>query len=314
MTYNLVSVKRVIAKVYTDLGLQEGDVPVSDMIEWSAEALEKIGAPTVLTTKITGKEGIPLTPIVDYQAQLPLDYFSIMQVAYTDTSTGSDTFIPMKYASGSFEERQGMTSDVTNTFISDSTAATSYITTDDLLDLVVRLYDLTYAEALEKLNTEPEIESLLKSLIGTPPESSLSYDRNTVNIEQLEYVLTPGYIKTNVREGYLMIAYKAVPTDEEGFPMVPDNASFIDALYWYINMKIKYMQWTQGKIRDIIYQHAEQKWNFYVKQAYGRAMMPATLDEMESLKNAWMRLLPVTNAGDSFFKYIGQQESLRTYR
>lgn len=314
MTYNLVSVKRVIAKVYTDLGLQEGEVPVSDMIDWAAESLEKIGAPTVLTTKITGKEGIPLTPITNYQAQLPLDYFSIMQVAYTNSATGSDTFMPMKYSAGSFEERQGMTADATNTFISSSTAAISYVTTDDLLDLVVRLYDLTYAEALEKLNTEPEIESVLRSLIGNPPESSLSYDRNTVNIDQLEYVLTPGYIKTNVREGYLMIAYKAVPTDEDGFPMIPDNASFMDAVYWYINMKIKYIQWSQGKIRDIIYQHAEQKWNFYVKQAYGRAMMPATLDEMESLKNAWVRLLPVTNAADSFFKYIDQQESLRTYR
>ena len=43
MVYNLTSVNRVIAKVFTDLQLQEGDHRVSDMIEYAGEALEKIG-------------------------------------------------------------------------------------------------------------------------------------------------------------------------------------------------------------------------------------------------------------------------------
>lgn len=315
MVYNLTSVNRVIAKVITDLGLKEEQMPISDMIGWAAEALEKIGAPTVLTTKITGKEGIPLIALSNYQASLPADCHTVLQVAYTETSTGNGEMLPMKYATGTFEERMGMTSDIANTFISDSTAATTFVTEDDLIDLVMRLYDLdTVAEALTKMNNEPELVSLLQSLIGTPSNSNIAYDRNTVSEGQLEYVLVPGYIKTNVATGYLMMAYKAVPTDSDGYPMIPDDASFMEAIYWYINMKIKYRMWAEGRIRDIIYQHAEQKWNFYVKQAYGKAMMPASLDEMESLKNIWVRLLPLTNAADSFYKHIDTQEAIRTYR
>ena len=44
MIYKLTSVKSVIAKVFTDLDLQEETHRVSDMIEWAGEALEKIGA------------------------------------------------------------------------------------------------------------------------------------------------------------------------------------------------------------------------------------------------------------------------------
>lgn len=314
MIYNLTTINSVIAKVITDLGIKEENIPVSDYISWAAEALHKIGAPTAYTTKVTGKEGIPLTVISNYQAQLPADCHTVLQVAYTDTATGNGEMIPMKYAAGSFEEKQGMTSDATNTFLSDSSYPTSYITEADLLDLTMRLYDITAAEALIKMNNEPELVSLLQSLIGTPTTSNITYDRNTTSQSQYEYVLTPGYIKTNVRTGYLMIAYKAIPTDCDGYPMIPDDASFMEAVYWYINMKVKYMQWAEGRIRDAIYYHAEQKWNFYVKQAYGKAMMPATLDEMESLKNIWVRLIPLVNGADSFYKYIDEQESIRTYR
>lgn len=104
MVYNLVSVKTVIAKVITDLGLEEENIPISDMIEWCSEALEKIGAATSFTNKVTGKEGIPLLAIENYQARLPLDFHSISQIAYAET-VNSTTFSPMKYATGTFEGR-----------------------------------------------------------------------------------------------------------------------------------------------------------------------------------------------------------------
>lgn len=52
MIYKLTSVKRVIAKVFTDLDLKEGDHRITDMIEWASEALLKIGAFPQFTTKV----------------------------------------------------------------------------------------------------------------------------------------------------------------------------------------------------------------------------------------------------------------------
>lgn len=311
MVYNLVSVKTVIAKVVTDLGLDEENINITDFIEWAGEALEKIGAATALNNKVTGKEGIPLLAIENYQARLPLDFHSMSQIAYTD-NVNSTTFSPMKYATGTFEGRHGLTSELASLYDENTTPIGS-ITTTELIPLVMRLYGLTYDEALAKINTDPNLQSLLEQLIESHYKSDNTSQSGTVNNYQLEYKLVPNYIKTNVKTGYLMVAYFAMPTDIDGYPMIPDNASFKEAIFWYINMKLAYINWIKGSTTKEFYYDAKSTWNFYVKQAYGNAIMPSSLDEMESIKNAWVRLLPNMNAGKNFFKYLDQEEQIKTF-
>jgi len=109
------------------------------------------------------------------------------------------------------------------------------------------------------------------------------------------------------------MSYTAVPTDEEGFPMIPDHMSFIDAVYWYVNMKIRYLQMaTEGtRIAQTLFQHAESKWRFYVRQAYGKAMMPSGVGQFEALKNQWLRLMPTPNEAETFFQYLNTKEELK---
>ncbi len=309
MVYNLISAKTVIAKVFSDLGLQEEQVPITDIMNWIGEALSKIGAVTTLTNKVTGKEGIPLLQIENYQARLPMDCHNVQQIAYA-TSVDSTVFYPMKYATGTFEGRQGLTSAIENTYITGSNLGV-VLDTENLIRLTMALYDITYDEAVVKLNDEPEITSIIENLIGSSATALL--DGGTVNEYQLEYKIVPNYIKTNAKEGYLMVSYNAIPTDCDGYPMIPDNESFMDAIFWYINMKLLYIDWRTGTGTKEMYYDAKNTWNFYVKQAYGNALMPASLDEMESIKNAWVRLLPNMNAGDNFFKYMDQQEQIKTF-
>ncbi len=311
MVYNLVSCKTIIAKVITDLGLEEENINISDMVEWIGESLEKIGAPTSLNNKVTGKENIPLLAIENYQARLPLDFHSISQIAYAET-VNSTTFSPMKYATGTFEGRHGLTSELASLYDS-NTNPIGTITTTELVPLVMELYGLTYAEALTKLNNDPDLQNLLEQLVTSHYAKDNTSQSGTVNNNQLEYKLVPNYIKTNVKTGYLMVAYFAIPTDCEGYPMIPDNASFKEAIFWYINMKLAYIDWRTGKTTKEFYYDAKNTWNFYVKQAYGNSIMPSSLDEMESIKNAWIRLLPNMNAGKNFFKYLDQEEQIKTF-
>jgi hypothetical protein len=306
MVYNLVSIKRVIAKVYADLGFNEENIPVSDLISWASEALEKIRAIPMYTHKVTGKDNIPLLQIENYQARLPLDCHSVIQVAYTQDQYGTSGFYPMKYSTGSFEGRNNLIT-ASNTLSSDVSTYTT--ASADVITLVMELYDYTYEEAVTWLNSNADKESTLKTLL----DETTSLSNTTTNQYQLEYKIVPGYIKTNQETGYLMVGYHAIPTDEDGYPMIPDDESFMEALYWYINMKLKYIEWSNGRIRDAIYYHTENKWRFYAKQAYGRALMPASADELESFKNVWNRLIPNINAGDSFYQYTDNQEMIKTF-
>lgn len=121
------------------------------------------------------------------------------------------------------------------------------------------------------------------------------------------YVITPGYIKVNKPSGYIMMAYTSMPMDAEGYPLVPDDISYIEALYWYVNMKLHYPAWKEGRIRDAVYYDMRRSWNFYCKQAYGNALMP-NADMMESIKNTWNRMIVEFNDNRGFYSTTGQQQ------
>ena len=296
MIYNLTSVRRVIAKVFTDLDLKEGDHRVSDMIEWSGEALEKIGGFPTLATKVAGKDEMPLLEIQEYQAILPLDFHSLIQIAYSSTTSGP--FYPMRYATGSFDYGS-----VNTEAVEEYSASSS-----DLVTICMTLYDLSYADALLKLNNEPNIRSVLNSMLE--PKQLTSETDGTSNTDDYTYLISGGYIKTNLESGYLMVAYQAVPTDHDGYPMIPDNQSFMEAIYWYITMKLLYPQWISGQVRDAVYADAKRSWNFYCKQAYGNSMMPNGADQMEAIKNTWHRLVEEFNEHDSFYSTMGQEQQI----
>lgn len=295
MVYKLTSLKKVISKIFTDLDVKEGDHRISDIIEWSGEALEKIGAFPQFVNKVAGKNNVPMIELSNYQARLPYDLHKIIQVAYSPTETGP--YYPMRTASGSFDWE--IPSD-------ESTDVEEVASTSSIVSLAMSMYDLSYEEALSKINTEASTRTLLNNLLKQ--EGDLTQPGgSTTNTRDYTYVINDNYIKTNIETGYLMISYQAIPTDGDGYPMVPDIISFHEAIYWYVNMKLMYPQWRMGQVRDAVYYDARRSWNYYCKQAYGDALMPDR-DEMESVKNTWLKLVPEINSHDNFFNTMGQEE------
>lgn len=295
MIYKNVSIKRVIAKVFRDFDLKEGDHRISDMIEWCGEGLEKIGAFPYFETKVTGKDNVPIIEFSNYQAKLPVDFHRLIQVGYSAVEEGP--FYPMRYATGSMEHASQK-----NTDIKSSTSTDNVVVDSEVINLAMTLYNLTYELALQKINDEPTTKELLTSLISKDnriSETSLTTDYT--------YVIKDGWIKMNKKEGYLMLSYQAIPTDLDGYPMIPDDSGFLEALYWYIAVKLLYPMWRDGRVRDAVYYDARSSWNYYSKQAYGNAMMP-NLDQLESLKNSWLRLVPEIKEHDNFFSTLGQEQ------
>jgi len=254
MIYNYVSVKKVIAKVFADLDLNEKPHRISDMVEYAGEALKKIGAFPAMITRTTGKEDLPLLVLSNYQAKLPADLNTINQVAYSVKQLGP--FYPMRYATGSYSSNH-------------TVKGTSVI----------------------------------------PTQNTPDSEKDTMFSLDYSYIIVGGYIKTNIKDGYLLISYQAIPTDSDKYPLIPDDESFFEAIYWYINMKLTYPEWKEGRVRDAVYYDAKSSWNYYRKQAYANAMMPNP-DQLESIKNTWLRLIPEINAHDTFYSTLGEQETI----
>ena len=126
---------------------------------------------------------------------------------------------------------------------------------------------------------------------------------------QYVYTINDNYIFTNF-DGIICISYMAIPTDEDGFPLIPDHASYFEACFRYIVLKLYYVDFITGKLAPGTYQALDRDWGHYCMQARGKGNM-LNADKMESLKNSWLKLIPQINEHSYNFNELNQQERIK---
>jgi len=128
----------------------------------------------------------------------------------------------------------------------------------------------------------------------------------------LTYKINGCYIHTNFEEGTLVVAYKAFPMDADGAPLIPDNVKYILAVKHYIAEKIAQKLWIKGKLTGDKFQWFQRERDWYIGAATTAAHTP-TMDQMETWKNQFLRLIPKVNAHADAFKSLGQGEKRKTH-
>nr|DAO34817.1 MAG TPA: hypothetical protein [Crassvirales sp.] len=126
----------------------------------------------------------------------------------------------------------------------------------------------------------------------------------------LTYKLQNSIIYTSIKEGTIEIAYHAIKVDKEGYPMIPENSSFIQALELYIKKKVFTILFDQGKINNAVLQNTQQEYAWAVGQAQRDLTMP-TIDQMESISNMWTQLLQRNNEHSKGMKPLGRREYIK---
>lgn len=136
-----------------------------------------------------------------------------------------------------------------------------------------------------------------------------SKNLRTSEVSGLGYTVNSAFINTNFEKGQIILSYLAIPVDSDEMPLIPDNVSYREAIFWYIVMKMFLGGHTHPTPQIFNYIMAEQRWHHYCSQARGKANMP-NADMIESIKNAWVRLKPVLNDHNSFNRNTGDSERL----
>lgn len=126
----------------------------------------------------------------------------------------------------------------------------------------------------------------------------------------LTYKLQGGILIASKRDGNIEIAYESIPVDEDGYPMIADNSSFVKALELYIKNKMFTILFDTGKINPAVYQNVKQQYAWAVGQAQTSLIMPS-IDEMESITNMWNTLIQRSNEHNRGFIGNGSKEKLK---
>ena len=107
---------------------------------------------------------------------------------------------------------------------------------------------------------------------------------------------------TSIKECEVKLAYKAIPVDDDGFPLLIDNPLYLKTLELYIKKEIYGNLFDQGKLNQNILNHVEQQYAWNVGQLQSEFNTPS-VQEIESIKNMWTSLLQYNNHFVRDFKY-----------
>ena len=291
--YKTISSKAVIRKVFRDLK-PHNDNFIDDAIEWIGEALEHIGAATQLCKKNC------VLDIKDHKTLMPADLYYINQVA-----------INSSVSPNSAAELDTLTTKVKDLQAEIAAAQDDGIeyasTTSVLHEINSRIV------VLENIYFKNE-NHLQPLQYGASDFHRSMHCEGCVNeniIYEDTYIVDCDYIKTSFESGKICISYMAFPTDEDCFPLVPDDISFMEAMFWYIykKMLLSFRAPIETKVNGLNYQFAEQQWQKYCTQARNAANFP-DIDRYESFMNQWVRMIPNMNRHDIGFEQLNNREDI----
>lgn len=283
--YKTTSSKVILRKIFRDLN-PNNDNWIDDAIEWIGEALEHIGSATQLEKKVC------LVPISNFKGSLPTDLYYINQVAVNNAVSPTTETELTELLKQVGEIQDALSEDPDQDF------------TYQLRELNSRIVVLE--------NIYMSNESLLTPLAYcTTNFPEALHCENCVNRSakcKECYYVENDKIKTSFTSGQVCLSYMAFPTDDDCYPLVPDDISYKEAMFWYIYKKMLLGGETPVN-NGINYTFAEQQWKYYCTQARNAANYP-DIDRYESFMNQWVRLIPNINRAMSGFENLGTRETL----
>jgi len=217
MVNKLTSIKTVISKVVRDFGLNDQEVRWQDMIEWISEGLILIGS----YYQFQEKEAI--IAVEDYKGVLPCDFYK--SIKYLDGCNLGDNF-------------QGPYWDLTNKLLEEA----GYKETNPEGTVeegnTMKITDMYSFQKLQlvQYNKTGNINNFFGTLQRV--DSNLIGAGLTYTGLGNSYSVNFDTITTTFRYGYIALRYLAIPVDADGYPMVPDHPSFLEALMWRCAAKL----------------------------------------------------------------------------
>jgi hypothetical protein len=121
------------------------------------------------------------------------------------------------------------------------------------------------------------------------------------------YKINDHYIFTSFKEGVVKCAFRKIPTDDKGYPMIPDNEQFLRALEWELAAKIAYKLKISDKLSRENYDIIMRNKATYKAIAIGEHRLPDK-DRLEYWLHTFrLTLIPNNNNFRNKFKYNKQE-------
>ena len=127
---------------------------------------------------------------------------------------------------------------------------------------------------------------------------------------ELSFKTQGSVIFTSFKTGDIELSYKAIPTDDDGLPLLPDNPVFLKTLELYIKKEWFTILFDMGKISPAVLQNTQQEYAFKAGQCNNEFMIPS-VSEMEAFTRMYNTLIPRVNEFNKSFRHMGDREYIK---
>ena len=121
------------------------------------------------------------------------------------------------------------------------------------------------------------------------------------------YKIQGDYIVSSIEKGYIQLAYIAIKTDSDGYPMIVNDQAFIRALVSYIIYKRVFTNYINGRLpNENIMERVERDYEANIAIAEQKLRMP-TIDEFNNISRMMNSFIFRNNARKTGFKNLGDE-------
>ena len=281
VTGKYVSLKTIVERVYSDFGLNF-QFSYDEAAEWAGSLLAQLGCTSALEDKVA------CAKVHEGRFELPCDLESITQIAKLD---GAE--IP-NCSLAAFS------------LLGEGTAVVPI----SVVDTVTRTFELCKCED----NTPVNLNTLrLIPMRWSTDNFHYKYHNNMGDYNRggdYSYKLNRGYGFPNFKEGRVAISYKGIPLDDEGYPMIPHEEFWRNAVKWEIGYKVAFKAYMSDVLTERKFNLMERDRDWYIAQAVNKSKIFTNDDEAQSFVNQMTALIPRGTGHENFFRNISREQQI----
>lgn len=276
----LTSGKEVIARAIRGLNYKLPSSYLDDCLEWVVEGLGQLQVTNSLITTSTGDINCPGELLVrNHCVCLPCGFVNVLAV----------------------EDENGRR-------LPEGTDTT------DITSQTAKIFTFPNDSRPNSFNVDPFVH---QTEDGVPsdqvPSASVPFfgeditQDSTTSRTTNYYKIQGNYLQTSFEEGYVKLHYLSIPVDKDGYPLIPDNDAYKQALEWYV---IKRLIGSGYQHPVFSYQFADAEFEKYAARGMNEVSY-YTPDGAARLNRSFVRLIPNYSQYLDFDTFGEQPEYLR---
>ena len=304
------NVNRVLAKLHRDL--KGTELNESDVIEWVGEALDFLKVPQIQT------QAVAFLEVKNYETVIPDGFQMVLQIArHNDWSPQKkeECVLPIKEIQQELVEDENCSMcelpktplDCNGKPLFEDDCP-SYIPYFDMQWQYIPWTSTSYYK--EKYTPVRLANHTFFNTLVCKEKNNSPYSNECIEDEYTIVGEVDKKLRFSFEEGYIALAYIKTAMDKEtGYPLVPDNISYVTAITYYIKWKIAEMHdWNGREGWSVKADKAEQKWSKYARQGKNFMKMPKSIDDFQDLLEQSHYLIPRHKRYYGFFGNLGRSE------